>query len=335
VERTLKRRALAGRRLTTTCHAGAGVVASGAAVVSLLLGASGKASAAPEEDIEFVAEHLPEVAMDNRYAALPLGVPARCATESRWQVQGGYASITTGELELTGPMLAASWTVLLSSRWQLGIFGFYDDLSFGGGSELRPLDPQFSNDIPLDLPADARFDDLGGSALDVGMGAALRLHGEEGFLGDHEWLGGLLLQRVALNDYRTEYTVLSGAGAGVTGSLDYSADYDFVTPFAGLELRRVRGAWSIAPRILFAMPLPRRPITGHITGPGFDISGDTADAGKGSHFGDPSLTLGLGVTYEPLGLTLDLGSTLTQALLEPEFHRGIDQNWLISLACRF
>lgn len=282
-----------------------------------------------------MAEHLPEVAMDNRYAALPLGAAARSASESTWQLAGGYMRVAAGELELAGPMIAASRSLQITRGWQLGVFGFVDELSFSGGPELRPLDPQFSNDIPLSLPADALYENFGGSARDAGLGALIKHHRDTSRLGPHAWFAGLVVQRMALLDYRADYRLLSGPDTGVAGTVDYSGDYDHVTPFAGLELERSWRSWSFEPRVLVAVPLPRRPVDGHITGPAFDVAGDTSAAGHGTHFGDPSLTLGLGITYEPYRLTLDLGSTLTQALLEPLIHKGIDQNWMAAFVCRF
>lgn len=273
--------------------------------------------------------------MDNRYAALPLGPAAHAATESSWQLAGGYMRLSAGELELAGPMFAASRTLQLSRGWRLGLFGFVDDLSFGGGPELRPLDPQFSNDIPLSLPADALYENFGGSARDIGLGALLKHYRETPRLGAHAWFAGLLVQRMALVDYRADYRILSGPDTGVSGTVDYSGDYDHLTPFAGLELQRSWRFWSFEPRLLIAVPLPRRPVSGRITGPGFDVAGDSSAAGHGTHFGDPSLTIGLGITYEPYHLTLDLGSTLTQAILEPLIHKGIDLNWVATLAFRF
>ena len=46
-----------------------------------------------------------------------------------------------------------------------------------------------------------------------------------------------------------------------------------------------RGDWAWTPHALFAMPFPRRGVKGRITGDGFDIHGDTADAGAGKHYG--------------------------------------------------
>jgi hypothetical protein len=57
----------------------------------------------------------------------------------------------------------------------------------------------------------------------------------------------------------------------------------------------------------------------------------TADSGNGKHFGDPSVTLGLDVTYRPAHLSLDIGTALTQQLLEPHVHRGVDSDWVLSV----
>jgi hypothetical protein len=286
------------------------------------------------EDIGFVAEHLPEVAMDDRYAVLPLGVPADCAADTPWQFTAGYLQASAGSLEIAGPMLGLAYSWQLSPRWQLGLFAFADDLAFVGDS-ARPLAVEFSNEVPLALPADAVLTDLDGTALDVGFGGVFKRHTDSALLGSHEWFAGLLIQRIALNDYGGDYLIESGPDAGTAGHIDHSGDYDHITPFAGLEVHRNFGSWSLHPRLLVAVPLPRRTVYGRITGPGFDIAGDTESAGRGKHFGDPSLTLGLGMTYEPYGLTLDIGSTISQALLEPEIHKGVDQNWLLSLECVF
>ena len=76
-------------------------------------------------------------------------------------------------------------------------------------------------------------------------------------------------------------------------------------------------------------------VVGHITGPGFDLHGDTEEAGQGKHFGDPWISLGLDVTYLPANLTVDVGTLLTQRLIEPLVHKGIDADWVISFQLRF
>lgn len=76
-------------------------------------------------------------------------------------------------------------------------------------------------------------------------------------------------------------------------------------------------------------------MVGHITGPGFDLRGNTEAAGYGKHIGDPSLTFGLDITYLPAHFTVDVGALLTQRLLEPFINKGIEANWLLSCQWRF
>ena len=83
------------------------------------------------------------------------------------------------------------------------------------------------------------------------------------------------------------------------------------------------------------MPLPRRGFVGHISTAQFDIHGDQADAGSGKHFGDPSVTLGLDVTYRPAHLSFDVGTALTQELIEPVVHKGVDSNWVLSVRWQY
>jgi len=87
--------------------------------------------------------------------------------------------------------------------------------------------------------------------------------------------------------------------------------------------------------VLAAWPNPRRGVVGHIMGPGFDLRGDQEQAGAGAHFGDPSITLGFDVTYLPAHLTVDIGTLVTQALVEPVVHKGIETNLVISCLWRF
>ena len=50
---------------------------------------------------------------------------------------------------------------------------------------------------------------------------------------------------------------------------------------------------------------------------------------------DPWISLGLDVTYLPANLTVDVGTLLTQRLIEPLVHKGIDADWVISFQLRF
>jgi hypothetical protein len=312
---------------------GQALIPRGAALAALLVLLP--PTAAAEHSFEFVAEHLPEVAMDNRFATLPLwGGPTPAADAWQFTLQGAVARTSSGAMQLEGPMLSAAARRQLNARWAVQAFGFFDELRFSSSAERRPLDTLFA-EPPLALPAEALFTDLGGTYRNIGAGAASSLQAEGGWLGRREWVVGALYQSVELRDYRATYQVVEGPSSGATGVVDYSATYRHLTPFAGIALPRESGAWRWTAHALFALPLPRRGVQGHITGPGFDLSGDTAGAGNGKHFGDPSLTLGLDVTYKPWGLTVDLGTLMTQALLEPLIHKGIDRNWVISASKQF
>jgi len=273
--------------------------------------------------------------MDNRYATLPLWSGGRSEQQWSFAAQAAWSDIRSGSLELSGPMLSFGLHRSLNSQWSLGAFAFYDDLSFGTGTGARPLQTLFSPTTPIERPVDAVFASLGGSTVDAGFGLYASRAASTTWLGEHRWVAGLIWQRVRLQDYRFDYRIEAGPSQGVTGQIDFDATYEHLTPFVGFEWPRARSQWIVSPHVLLAVPMPRRGFVGHITGPGFDLHGDTQDVGAGKHFGDPSLTLGLDLTYQPWHLTIDLGATLTQWLLEPQVHHGIEQNWLISAQWRY
>ena len=135
-----------------------------------------------------------------------------------------------------------------------------------------------------------------------------------------------------LQNFRLDYEIAAGPSLGTTGEIDFDNTYSHAVPFVGIQWPRQRGDWRWNTHALFAMPLPRRGVVGHISGPGFDIHGDTQDVGNGKHFGDPSLTLGLTFTYAPAHLSVDIGTLLSQALVEPWIHPGIERNYLLSVS---
>ena len=310
-------------------------VVSVAAVGAAAVGAA-SAEAAATEDIEFIAEHLPETAMDNRYATLP--VWSSLATDRERLEPAltlGYSRTGAGGLRLSGPTLGAALRRRFGERWSAAAFGFYDRLSFSGSGDPRPLRTLAIESVPLPLPAPASFDSRGGHMEHTGLGFALTRTADGARLGRRGWIMGVLIEQVRLRGYVFDYRILGGAAAGTTGRIGFDGDYAHVTPFAGVEFPRTRGRWTFAPHALFALPLPRRGVFAQISGPGFTLRGDTATSGRGRHFGDPSLALGFDATYEPWGLSVDLGSTLTQATLERLVHVGIDSNASVAVVWRF
>jgi hypothetical protein len=306
------------------------------ACAATLVAAAAGIPANAKEDIEYVAEHLAEVPMDNRFATLPVWGGARESGEP-WAFTGqaGFAKTTTGRLEAYGPMLSVGADHALGARWSMGGFAFYDRLVLAGDHDQRPLQTSFAPATPFARPVAAQFDHLDGTLDHYGFGIDAALAGDVRWLGPVRTVGGLIWQRVVLSDYRLGYRLLEGPDAGLEGQIDFDASYEHVTPFIGFELPRKGASWEMSPHVMAAWPNPRRGVVGHITGPGFDIAGDTESAGHGAHFGDPSITLGFDVTYLPAHLTVDVGTLVTQGLLEPVVHKGIDTNWVLSAEWRF
>jgi hypothetical protein len=286
------------------------------------------------EDIEFVAEHLPEVSMDNRYATLPVW-STNTEQPRGFLAQAAYSSVTTGELRISGPLLSVGYIRGINSEWSVGATLFVDRLQLSGNNDLRPLQTLFAPDTPLVRPAPARFDHLDGTMDHVGSAFTVARLSSGGWLGIHRWLAGVVIEQIKLADYSFDYEILEGPDAGVRGTIDFDTTYRHVTPILGLNVPRHVGLWSYDTTALLAWPIPRRGFVGHITGPGFDLHGDTADVGNGKHFGDPSLTLGFDVTYEPAHITFGLGTLVTQRLLEPHIHRGIETDWLLNVSVSY
>jgi hypothetical protein len=296
----------------------------------LLLHAGAATSAT--ESIEFVGEHLAEIPMDNRYATLPLWSRWDDDMPPSWQLtaQSGFAQTHTGSLAADGLMVSLAAARRIAGDWQLTGLVFLDDLDLSSGVDRRPLEVSFAQGVPLSLPAPAEFSGLSGSARNLGFGVAVRRAASFRLWHTYEWTAGVLWQRVALRDYSFSFRILEGADTGATGVLDYSATYSHVTPFLGIAWPREFGNWGITPHVQAAMPLPRRGVVGRISGPGYDLHGDTGSASNDRPFGDPSVTIGFDFNYRPWNLTVDLGSALSQALFEPIIHEGIDRSWLIS-----
>jgi hypothetical protein len=309
-----------------------------AACAALLAGVCAPDTAwSAEESIEYVGEHLAEVAMDNRFAALPIWGPIGNHERSAWHVEvnAAYARTEVDALTSDGPMFAVGVGRQLEGGTHVTAFGFFDDLQLTSGVEHRPLAVLFARDVPLILPAEAEFTDLAGTEHDVGFGIAMRRSAETRILHSFEWTAGLLWQQITLRDYQFNYRVLDGPDAGTTGTIGYDATYSYLTTFAGIAWPHSRGSWGFTPHFQVAVPLPRYGVRGSITGPGFDLSGDTDSADNGKHFGDPSLTVGLDIAYRPWNMALDVGTTLSQRLLEPVINKGINSAWMFSARWTF
>jgi len=274
--------------------------------------------------------------MDNRYAALPIWSDTlqNGADKTHLELQAALSTLGSGNLNVSGPMFSVGLRRDVSSSWSMGGFVFDDPLRVHSNHEDRPLQTLFAPSTPIARPVDAHFSNLDGTVADVGAGLFVSQERHSNLLGDYAWLTGVLWQRVSLSDFRLDYEIADGPSIGTTGQIDFDNTYTHVVPFVGIEVPRQRGAWLWNAHAFYAMPLPRRGVVGHITGPGFDIRGDTQDVGNGKHFGDPSLTIGFTFTYTPAHLSVDVGALVSQALVEQWVHRGIERNFVLSVSWR-
>lgn len=295
----------------------------------LILAATSSVAVGKQDDMDFIAEHLPEAAMDARLLGLPVSY-ADDAPPAQWsvQLQTLATRIESGNVALSGAGVGLGLRQQLARRWSVLGLAFFDRLDVSGSPEERLVAPIFSLSFPASLPAQGMLTNQRGDVSQTGAGLALRYEPRSAF--DAVVIGATHMN-VRLSDYRVDYRLTSGPSTGLAGTLDYSARYSYWIPFAEFEWRIARPGWQFTPRFMAGMPMPRRGWRGRMEGPGFDIRGDTAAIGHGKHMGDPFAGFGLGVTYVPWHVTIDAGALLNQAVLEPRIHSGIDRAWLLSL----
>jgi hypothetical protein len=304
-------------------------------LLSALLSAVPARAALPDpdpEDIDYIAEHLPESGMDARFLALPW--PAGRLESGRWQttVEAGYAATSASLLELDGPMLAASAAYPFRDGRAVEAMAFYDALTVSGGRGREVLNPTFARP-PLDLPEHADFSNPRGDFLYYGAGAGFLWQLPAG--GERWWTfsAGAPWTRLELSGYRVDYALATGASAGARGVLDHSSTNDSVTPFVALQWTRPLGErFSISPRAMAVTPLPKGDFTGRITGPGFDLGGADPVSGRGTKIGDSFVGLGLEILHRPTGLGIDLGGALYFAGAEGIVHEGVNRALSIQVA---
>jgi hypothetical protein len=288
----------------------------------------------PKEDLDYLVEHLMEVPMDHRFAAMPTtaGIFAR----GRWQgaVEVGWGTASAQGLDGSGPLVAATVGIGVADRRGIELTVFSDRISLSGKGGEQVLRPLWSQEIPLDLPQRAEIMSFDGELTNRGLGATFVWQLAPAANGRRwTWRAGAFYDRLDAKDVTTHYQLVSGAFAGTEGELDYSATYSYLAPCGEGEVRWPLGTrWEIAPHFGFFFPLPRRGFIGRIDGPGFDVSGDSDESRGQTPMGDPYLTLGVRLDDRRSGFGIDLGATAYQALSEGLVHEGIDQAFLFSLS---
>jgi hypothetical protein len=294
----------------------------------------------PKEDIDFIAEHVPEVAQDARWMSLStLHGPL---TQGTWEtsVQVGYSRATASLFQIDGPMVSLGAGYSFRDGWAVQGLGFYDSMSISGGTEREVLHPLFSTRIPLDLPENADFSNPRGDFRHWGIGAALvRRLSPAG--ADRWWTltAGVLYDRTELSGYQVDYRVAGGASAGATGTLDHSGTADYALPYLVLQQVRPLGAhFRLVPRLITGAPFPKGDFNGRLTGPGFGPGFTAGGPGDPTYrpgaIGDFFFGFGAEIEHLRTGLSLDLGGALAFPLVEKATHEGVGSAINIQLTWR-
>jgi hypothetical protein len=289
------------------------------------------------EDIDYIAEHLPEAAQDARWMSLTTLHGRLDAGTWETSVQLGTSQSTASLFKIDGPMVSAGAGYAFRDGWAVQALGFYDSMTISGGTAREVLNPLFSRRIPLDLPEHADFSNPRGDYRQWGIGAALAHRLAHGAQSDRWWTltAGLLYDRLELQGYRVDYRLAGGRDAGATGTLDHSGTASYALTYFALQQSRPLGAsFRLVPRVTAGVPLPAGDFEGRFTGPGFEAGGADDPTRRPGAIGDGFLGLGAEIDHPRSGLALDLGGTLAFPLVEKLTHPGIGKAVLVQLTWR-
>jgi len=278
-----------------------------------------------KEDIDFIAEHLPEAAQDARW--LSLSTLHGALAQGTWETsaQLGTSQATASLFKIDGPMVSLGAGYAFRDGWALQGLGFYDSMSISGDQAREVLHPFFSRRIPLDLPENADFSNPRGDYRHWGIGGAL-VHRLSPAGAAKYWTltAGLLYDRTELKNYQVDYRIAGGASAGATGTLDHSGNAGFALAYLVLQQVRPLGAhFRLIPRITGGAPFPKGDFNGRLTGPGFTAGGSDDPTRSPGAIGDGFLGFGAEIEHARSGLSLDLGGSLAFPLVEKLTHQGV------------
>ena len=264
--------------------------------------------------------------MDGRYLAFPETEYITDVSATRLQL--GYLKITTEELASSTSMIGLQYYLPLNKAERSGLIfsGFLDNISFGGGTGIMPIDPSFTNNITFATPTDVQLIDVSGKGIHAGITLAYTKRE-----GNRAWQAGLAYEYYDIRDFEIAFRTLE-LTSNFTGTLDFSASYNSWTPYYTHRWFHpdLSHKWLYSTRFIASWAQPRRGLEGRISGPGFDYTGNSADAGNGRHMPDPYIGVGFTLESRENGWRLDIGSTLFIFALEPRMHKGIDRPLLFT-----
>ncbi|MBI2362590.1 MAG: hypothetical protein HYV15_04330 [Elusimicrobia bacterium] len=310
----------------------------------LAAGAAAPSSAAVNgqgQDFGSRALKASEAALNNQFLSIPL--PMTHYLKGKWQlgVSGGYSDVDAGVLRLRGGAAGVGFSYAVADKLGVYVLGFVNDQKVSGGGRELLLTP-FLRAAPIATGESAEFSGVGGSARQLGFGAAgvydPFVKDEKGF--SMPFFAGLLLDRFELRNVKAGYRMLSGADAGQTGTLDLSGSYTFLMPMMGVQAAVDLGEKvRLVPAVLFSKTVGAKPQEGRITGTApkvFDLSGDSRSAGSSdADFNTFVFAPGCTVVYRPWGLSTNLGATLFKRAVGAKLFDGVQKILYLDLSWRW
>jgi len=302
----------------------------------LLLSAPAQAvSTPPKEHIHFIAEHLAEAAQDAAYFAMPWPVGDYSSTGWKPLVSVAGARVDQGFAQANGQLLTLGLSRNWSRNWATQLLVYYDRFHIGGGQTSNALLPAALNGVPLDLPETAVFSSPDGEIIHSGIGIVVS-HQLDFEHSNWAWdaVGGVLVEKLEMNNFTFDYQLTGGADAGATGVLDHSGDGRLVYLVMGIQARKtVAEHYTIIPRFIYGLPTQTVDMNTHLTGPGFDLSTASTGANPG-RIGDAFGYWGMSLRDSHSHLEMDVGAILGYAAFEYLAHEGINSALVISLTWR-
>jgi len=276
---------------------------------------------AAQEELGFTAEHMIEAQMDARYVALPeIELQTNGDRSTRFGI--GYMATAGGPTKSSNVLLDVQTFRPMPNheRWALVLGGFVDLIRFDGTAGNVTIDPNFVSTSPFDAPLDTDVLDVSGDALHVGLSvAAARRISERS-----AWQVGAMLEYYDVDAFKVDFRT-RGPG-GFDGTVDYAGNYNSITPF--VTFRHVfphrSDGFVYSSRLFMAWPLPRRGFHGLISGPDFELAGDSKTAGTGTNIPDGFAGAGFAIESAKHRWRVDVGASLWIYLAENKGHEGID-----------
>lgn len=287
------------------------------------------------QDMNSKLAHATNAAVTDQMLSAPLPLSHFLKGQKQYSVSGGYSTVDAGVVQLNGNGLTLAFDRAFRDGWGYQFLLLANQHNVGiSGNEV--LNTPFAKNVPLDLPERAEFSNGKGRITFTALGAALvydpLLKGK-----DSQSLPlsfGVQVATMKFDGVSTHYRMTSGTSTGSQGDLDLNGEYSFVMPFfAAHWFFPVRENWLLVPSVRFAKALESVGQKGRMTGPGFDVSGNSEATGyTDANFDLWLVSPGFTISYRPWNLSSNVGASLFRYMMPGLTSDGVNKTVLFSLA---